>query len=43
VLQALETVGYDGWVSAELDSPYPPKPAAEAAKANREYLRQLGY
>ena len=43
VLTGLEAIGYDGWVSAELDRPYPPKPAAEAARANREYLRKLGY
>lgn len=43
VLHGLEAVGYDGWVSVELDRPYPVKPAAEAAKANRAYLRSLGY
>ena len=43
VLEKLEEVGYEGWVSVELDFPYPPKPAAEAAKANRDYLRGLGY
>ena len=43
VLEQLEEVGYEGWVSVELDLPYPPKPAAEAAKVNREYLRGLGY
>ena len=43
VLEGLESVGYDGWVSAELDRPYPPRPPAEAAKVNREYLRSLGY
>ena len=42
-LEKLEEVGYDGWVSVELDRPYPPKPAAEAAKSNREYLRSIGY
>jgi len=43
VLEGLDQVGYDGWVSVELDRPYPPKPAAEAAVSNREYLRSLGY
>jgi sugar phosphate isomerase/epimerase len=43
VLEGLREVGYDGWVSVELDRPYPPKPAAEAARVNREYLRRLGY
>jgi sugar phosphate isomerase/epimerase len=43
VLAHLEQVGYSGWISVELDRPYPPRPAAEAARANREYLRRLGY
>ena len=43
VMDGLEKVGYDGWVSVELDRPYPPRPAAEAAKVNRDYLRDLGY
>ncbi len=43
VLQGLEKAGYDGWISVELDEPYPPKPAAEAARVNREYLRHVGY
>ncbi|MDA1192719.1 MAG: sugar phosphate isomerase/epimerase [Candidatus Poribacteria bacterium] len=42
-LKGLEAVGYDGWVSVELDRPYPVKPAAEAAKSNREHLASLGY
>ena len=42
-LEKLEDVGYDGWVSVELDRPYPPKPPAEAAKSNRDYLRGIGY
>ena len=41
-LEALEQAGYDGWVSVELDRPYPPRPAAEAARVNREYLHRLG-
>lgn len=41
VLKALEAVGYDGWISVELDQAE--RPAAEAAKANREFLRNLGY
>jgi sugar phosphate isomerase/epimerase len=36
-------VGYDGWLSVELDRPYPLKPPAEAARANCAYLRGLGY
>ncbi len=43
VLKELEAIGYDGWVSNELDRPYPDRPPAEAAKVNREYLRSLGY
>ncbi len=43
VLRHLQEAGYDGWVSVELDRPYPPRPPAEAAHANREYLRRLGY
>ena len=43
VMENLGAVGYDGWVSVELDRPYPPKPAAEAAKANWDYLSSLGY
>jgi len=42
VLEGLERVGYDGWISIEQDAPthHPP---AETAKVNREYLRSLGY
>lgn len=43
VLQELEVIGYDGWVAVELDRPYPPRPPAEAARVNREYLAKLGY
>ena len=43
VLSALIEVGYEGWVSAELDRPYPLRSPAEAAKINREYLASLGY
>ena len=43
VLNGLEDVGYDGWVSVELDRPYPRRTPAEAARVNREYLRDLGY
>ncbi len=43
VLEGLEAVRYGGWVSVELDRPYPPRPPAEAAKVNREYLQSLGY
>jgi sugar phosphate isomerase/epimerase len=42
-LEGLESEGYDGWVSVELDRPYPLRLPAEAAKVNREYLRGLGY
>ena len=41
VLRGLEQVGYDGWISVELDRA--PRPPAESAKVNREYLRGLGY
>ncbi|MBB14068.1 hypothetical protein CMK22_02295 [Candidatus Poribacteria bacterium] len=43
ILSSLVEVGYDGWVSAELDRPYPLRPPAEAARVNREYLGNLGY
>ena len=43
VLSALTEVGYEGWVSVELDRPYPPRPPVEAAKVNREYLASIGY
>jgi sugar phosphate isomerase/epimerase len=43
VLDRLEQIGYNGWISVELDRPYPPRPAAEAARVNRETLRHLGY
>lgn len=42
-LEKLAAIGYDGWISVELDRPYPPKPAAEAAKSSRDYLRSIGY
>lgn len=42
-LKKLEEVGYDGWVSVELDRPYPLKSATEAAKSNRDYLHGIGY
>lgn len=42
VLQGLERIGYEGWVTVEQDRPthHPP---AETARINREYLRSLGY
>lgn len=47
VLKGLEKIGYDGWVSVELD---PQKPVmekgirpAEYMQQSREYLRSLGY
>ncbi len=43
VLQGLEEIGYEGWVSVELDEPFPRRTPAEAARVNREYLRKLGY
>jgi inosose dehydratase len=43
ILQGLEEVGYDGWVSVELDRPFPARTPADAARANRDYLRSLGY
>ena len=42
-LQGLERIGYEGWVSVELDRPYPVPSADEAAARNRAYLRSLGY
>jgi sugar phosphate isomerase/epimerase len=42
-LAELERVGYAGWVSVELDRPWPTPSAAEAAANNRAYLRSLGY
>jgi len=41
VLQALEEVAYDGWISVELDRAE--RPVTVAAKANRDYLKSLGY
>ncbi len=41
VLRALEEIGYDGWVSVELDRAS--MDMAEAAQYNRDYLRRLGY
>ena len=43
VMTKLEEIGYDGGVCVELDRPFPPKPPADAAKSNRERLRELGY
>jgi len=42
-LRGLERIGYEGWVSVELDRPFPVPSAAEAAARNRAYLRSLGY
>ncbi len=42
-MRGLESVGYQGWVSVELDRPYPLRPAGEAAVRNRSFLRSLGY
>ncbi|MBU0607019.1 MAG: sugar phosphate isomerase/epimerase [Armatimonadetes bacterium] len=41
VLKALEEIGYDGWVSVELDRAT--VPMEEAARKNRDYLGGLGY
>lgn len=43
ILESLEKVDYDGWISVELDRPWPHADPFEAAKANREFLRSLGY
>ena len=43
ILAALEDIGYDGWISVELDRCYPEREPGEAAKVNREYLASLGY
>ena len=43
VLNGLEQVGYEGWVSVELDRTYPPRAPSEAAKVNREHIGRLGY
>jgi sugar phosphate isomerase/epimerase len=42
-LAGLERTGYQGWVSVELDRPWPTPSAREAAANNRAYLRSLGY
>lgn len=42
-LAGLEGAGYQGWVSVELDRPYPERSPAEGAARNRAYLRSLGY
>jgi len=39
VIQALADVGFDGWLTAELDIPW--KGAYESAKANKAYLDRL--
>ena len=41
VLKGLEEVGYQGWISVELD--HPAWEPAQSARINREYLRGLGY
>lgn len=41
VMHALDEIGYDGWVSVELDRAT--IGMEEAARYNREYLRDLGY
>ena len=41
VMQALEDGGYDSWISVELDRAERAVPVA--AKANRDYLKSLGY
>jgi len=47
LLQKLEQIGYDGWISCELD-PLPSLmsrglPVAELIRRNREYVRSCGY
>ena len=41
VMKALEDASYDGWISVELDRAERAVPVA--AKANRDYLKSLGY
>jgi len=41
VLKGLEEIGYQGWISVELDTA--PRDPARSAQINREYLRGLGY
>jgi inosose dehydratase len=43
VLDLLETDNFDGSVMVELDPDNPSMPAAETAKASRDYLVELGY
>jgi len=42
VRETLEEIGYQGWVMGELSS-YADTPADESCRANREYLRSVGY
>ena len=42
-MAGLDAAGYQGWVSVELDRPYPQRSPAEGAARNRAYLRALGY
>lgn len=42
VLQGLEAIGYDGWVSVEQDRVTHHSPA-DTARVNREYLKSWGY
>ena len=39
---ALEEIGYQGWVMGELSS-YADTDADESCRANREFLRSVGY
>jgi len=40
-LTKLEQIGYDGWVTVELDSTT--RTPLESAKISRQYLHELGY
>jgi len=42
VLEGLERVGYDGWISVEQDRITHHSPE-ETIRINREYLRGMGY
>ncbi len=42
IREALNEIGYQGWVMGELSS-YADTDAEESCRANREYLRSVGY
>jgi inosose dehydratase len=43
VLNELENIGYNGWITVELDGSAAKRPPLESAKMSREFLRNLGY